>query len=326
MADRVSVVNKWSDGTDTDRQAIGQALGMPFRGVGARASSGVIPGGSNPLGLSFSGLNSTVKAGRYLLSPSDASLGPVWLVLPNDVVLTHDNASSSNPRKDLIIAEAADLGSSSSFGRIRIVKGRTDVTGAPTPTTNWDTATPGSASPGVSLGNGSWESLWSVSIPASGGAGSISSATDLRKWAVAAGGVDRNANRTWQAVRDISGTWSADTMGYHIGVTVPANEALPGIYILEADIECLLSGTLDAGTAIFHQYLDVPEGVREVGYNQSYGRFDHHSWFARYIHTGSGIALPWTARGVVTGQHCKCLGANDASNPTRMTVTRIVDY
>lgn len=72
--------------------------------------------------------------------------------------------------------------------RVRIVKGEA-IAGTPAaPSTNW--VTPGGA--GLSLGNGAWASLATISIPFT--ATSVSTITDERVWTAAAGGTVRVAS------------------------------------------------------------------------------------------------------------------------------------
>lgn len=187
MATEIIVSAKALDDFDWDRQAVGQHLGALVTGTtGAQVRGGVVPANGNPLGYAQkTGLVGTLRAGRYILPVSDASLGPLVLWLPANDDLTHDTANGTNPRTDLIIAEVIDTGDdATSKVHFRIVKGRTDIAGAPVPTTNW--ATPNGSA--VDLGNGGWAEIARVTINASGGAGAINAVVDKRTYASAAGG------------------------------------------------------------------------------------------------------------------------------------------
>jgi hypothetical protein len=169
------------DGHIYDRQAVGLHLGaLAVKTTGAQVRGGVVPANGTPLGyVATTGLNATLKAGTYLLPVSDASLGPVEVVVPADQTFTHDTAHASQPRADLIIVEVVDNGDNTSTKKVRILKG-TAGSGSPDPTLP------------SSLGNGAVVAIHRVLIPAA--SATLSTITDLRTFTAGAGGAVRLAN------------------------------------------------------------------------------------------------------------------------------------
>jgi hypothetical protein len=214
------------DGFPWDRQAVSAHLGaLAAHTTGVQVRGGVIPAVGDPLKLiPTSGLSFTVKAGDYLL-PTAAVDGPVLVSLRSDTVLTSDTAAA-NPRIDRVIVEVADVGTTSSTGVVRIVKGVAASSPA-VPSTNW--TTPGGA--GTALGNGGWAPLGYFTI--GGGASSLGAYTDERVFTAAAGGVVRVAN--WAAAAALPPgtpfvTLDTETPGLVRAAGATPPEAAPVVY------------------------------------------------------------------------------------------------
>lgn len=201
------VVDLSANAFDWDTQAAGQHGAMVVQGTtGAVVSTGVMPAQGAPLQyFPAGGLTGTLKAGRCVVAASNPAYGAYPLVLPSDVVFTHDTANGTQPRKDLIIGELKLDGTTASFAKFRIVKG-VATGGAPVPTTNW--TTPGGAA--VDLGVGNWIALATVTIPAS--ATSLGSIFNFSNYAVGAGGVN--------PIPGMFSSWPTDAAGLPPGAPV----------------------------------------------------------------------------------------------------------
>jgi hypothetical protein len=161
--------NEW------DTQAVGLHASALAARNGAQPNSGVVMGGALSLAyVATTGLSATLKHGTAIVQSSDPARGAHVVTVPADQTFTHATADGTNPRNDLIVAEVNDVGTTSSYKRVRILQG--------TPA-----GTPADPTIGGSLGNGSWFPLWRVRVPAA--SSTLGAITDLRPWAVAAGGV-----------------------------------------------------------------------------------------------------------------------------------------
>lgn len=177
------------DGESFSRRSIGQWAGLALMGASGHAvRTGVLPRNGNPLGyVPTTALKATLKAGDLALwTPA----GVTPMSLEADIEFTHETAHASQPRRDLVIAEVIDTGTSATIRRFRIVKGAAG-SGAPLPSTNWiagnapGVGTPGT-DPGEALGNGAWVALHQVLINAN--ATTLTQVVDVRPWTSSAGG------------------------------------------------------------------------------------------------------------------------------------------
>lgn len=178
MATEVVLDPAGLNGFDWDSQGVGlYAAGSLLHVSGAAVRGGVIPATGSPLRYTLkAGMVGTLAAGTYVLPAPDPANGVYELHNPVPVDFTHPTSNVSQPRSDLIIAEVADVGTSSSFKKFRLLTGTAGV-GAPDPTNP------------TSLGNGGWVALGRVNIPAN--ASTLGSITDLRSFTAAAGGAVR---------------------------------------------------------------------------------------------------------------------------------------
>lgn len=201
------LVDLGANASDWDTQAAGQHGAMVAQGsTGPVVWGGVVPAQGAPLQyFAAGGLTGTLKAGRCVIASSNPAYGAYPLVLPTDVVFTHDAANSTQPRKDLIIGELKLDGTTASFAKFRILKGVASSS-ALIPTTNW--TTPGGAA--VDLGVGNWIALATVTIPAN--ATSLSTIFNFSNYALGAGGVN--------AIPGMFNSWPSDAAGLPPGTAV----------------------------------------------------------------------------------------------------------
>lgn len=210
-----------ADASNWDTQGAGQHAAMVAAGTtGAGVRSGRVSSfGAALQYVAAGGLTGTLKAGRFVQALSLPLYGAYPVVLPTDVVLTHD-IGGSQPRRDLIIAEVGLGGVAGNFAKFRIVKGVASA-GAAKPTTNW--VTPGGA--GLDLGIGGWSELAVVLVPAS--ASTLSTITNTVNVTAASGG-------------------TIDIPGYYSGF--PVNDALisPGTIVMDSTAK-RITGVLPSG-------------------------------------------------------------------------------
>lgn len=192
--------------TDASDERLGQAaLCSGFNTASAVGSwQGVRPSGGNPLLCAYSaGMALTVNAGPAVIQGTDSTQQGVYqLALPAQQTLTCTTSDPTNDRRDLVVAQVVDLGTSSSTYLVRIVPG--------TPA-----ASPVDPNPGTN-----WIPLARVTVLH--GSSSISGQiTDLRQWAVAAGGITPVASSAAYPTAGPAGTYFHDlatgALGYWDG-------------------------------------------------------------------------------------------------------------
>lgn len=179
MAIFLTTINPtWLDGVTFSAQELRQLLGSAEMALTGGAGpivvrSGVRPGAGTPLKVTAAGgMNLSVAAGfATVQGTSTADQGPYTIGLASAGTVTVTTAHATLPRWDLVAAYVSDVGTSSSFGHVEIFPGT--PAGSP-----GDPTLPANA-------------LRLARVVVGAGVSSISAGniTDLRQFAVAAGGV-----------------------------------------------------------------------------------------------------------------------------------------